>query len=236
MKRSALITVAIVLLAIFAQAQTHDVTVVQTILKENNLDWDLFDRIRLQNGRIVTLNLDNKEYHLEGITTLSPEIGKLTELKTLTLNDNDLKVLPEDLFKLTNLKRLEVKNNELVEIPDKIGKLVKLKELDLRNNEFRVLPNSIVNLSSLYKLHLWGNDIEYLPNRIGNLSSLKELYLRGNRLLTLPVSITKLKLTYFDFLENYLCEVNNVKIDKWLTKYDDRYKGVQYCTHYYKHL
>ena len=238
MKRPALIAIGVLLLVLFAQAQVHDVTIVQNVLQENNLEWDLFERIRLKNGRIVTLNLDNKDIHLEGITNLSPEIGKLSELKILTLNDNDLRELPSELFDLTQLTILEIKNNELIEVPKQIGKLAKLRELDLRNNEFRYLPNSFVNLKSLYKLQLWGNDLEYLPDRIGNLSSLKELYLRGNRLLTLPVSITRLKLTYIDFLENYMCEVNNKSVDRWLKRYDERYKSVQYCIHFnkYKHL
>lgn len=236
MKRSVLLIISFLVVAVFGQAQEHDVTIVKDILKENNLEWDLFDRIRLKNGRIVTLNLDNKEFHLEGITTLSPKIGNLTELKILTLNDNDLKVLPENLFKCTQLRILEVKNNELIEVSESIGNLLYLKELDLRNNEFRFLPNSIVNLKSLVKLHLWGNELEYLPERIGRLSSLRELYLRGNRLITMPVSITNLNLTYLDFLENYLCDVTNKKIDRWLKRYDDRYKGVQYCVHNNQHL
>jgi len=231
MKRSVLVTIVVLLLAVFAQAQEHDVTTVQNILRENNLEWDLFERILLKNGRIVTLNLDNKEYHLEGIKTLSPIIGSLTELKVLTLNDNDLKELPDDVFTLTKLTRLEVKNNELVKLPENIGNLVYLRELDLRNNEFRYLPNSVLNLKSLVKLHLWGNRLEYLPEKIGRLSSLKELHLRRNRLMALPISVTKLNLTYFDFDENYLCEVDDKRIDKWLKKYDDRYKSVQYCIH-----
>ena len=238
MRRPALVTIGVLLLALFAQAQVHDVTIVLNILQENNLEWDLFERIRLKNGRIVTLNLDNEDYHLEGITNLSHEIGKLSELKILTLNDNDLIEVPNELFDLTKLTILEIKNNELIDIPKQIGKLARLRELDLRNNEFRVLPNSFVNLKSLYKLQLWGNDLEYLPDRIGNLSSLKELYLRGNRLLTLPVSITKLNLTYIDLLENYMCEVNNRYVDRWLKKHHDRYKSEQYCIHFnnYKHL
>lgn len=222
-----LVTILIIGL-LFMSNYANDREIVQSILDENDLSWDIDEIATFQNERIVSLNLSNKQISKEGLTVLSPEIGKLSELRKLYLNDNDLLEIPVELFSLKKLVILEIKNNSLLSLPSGLEKLTNLIELDLRNNELDFLPPAVGNLKTLKKLHLWGNRFQQLPSEIGKLISLQELYLSGNRLETLPLSITRLKVKYLDVINNKLC--NTAKpVDKWLKKFDHQYKSVQYC-------
>ena len=211
-----------------SHAQSDDPAVVKSILALNEIEVEVEEIVKIREGRIIELNLNNTDYSREGIKILPPEIGKLTELRVLTINDNDLTTLPKEVFNLTELRTLEIKNNDLISLPPGIRKLSRLRKLDLRNNEIEKLPKEIGKLTSLVKLQLWGNELRQLPYTIGNLSSLKELYLRGNDLTSLPVTITKLRLTYLDILDNQLCNLPG-KIIKWLKKYDMDFKSLQIC-------
>ena len=228
MKKISLIVMILSTFLLYQNVQAGDIEVVESILKQNNSELRIEEIATFKEGRIIELNLNNKDFGKEGIKILPPEIGKLTELRVLTVNDNDLTLLPKEIFNLKKLIILEIKNNNLVSLPPGIKKISRLLTLDLRHNEIKELPEEIGKLKSLVKLHLWGNELKTLPSTIGSLTSLKELYLRGNRLTHLPVSITRLKPTYLDILDNYLCNVPG-KVIRWLEKYDKNYKSLQFC-------
>ena len=44
----------------------------------------------------------------QGITAIPPEIGQLTNLKTLFINNNRLKAIPSEIGRLTNLNSLDL--------------------------------------------------------------------------------------------------------------------------------
>lgn len=206
-----------------------DVQVVRAILEANNkAAWNLDDVATIKDGRVIALNLNNKDFGKDGITKLLPEIGQLSALTSLSANDNDLAEIPLELFHCVKLKKLELQNNAVEELPAGISKLVNLTVLDLRNNQLSELPAEIGQLKSLRLLQLWGNNLNKLPPEIGSLSSLQELYLKGNRLRNLPVAITRLNIKYLDVLDNHLCGLSG-PIDKWLKKFDDRYERLQKC-------
>jgi small GTP-binding protein len=75
------------------------------------------------------LDLSRKE-----ITTLPPEICRLTNLTALNLLDNQLTTLPPELFQLTNLTKLYLSYNQLTTLPPEICQLTKLTELRLHFN------------------------------------------------------------------------------------------------------
>ena len=213
-----------------AQAGTSDRETVASIFAGNNLAWDIDNRATFKGDRVITLDLDNRDLSGAGMTQLLPEIGNLTELQVLTINDGELSTVPIEIFNCTKLKRLELKNNRLSSIPEGLSRLTGLTELDLRNNELEQLPLDIGKLASITKIQLWGNNLILLPSEIGNLSTLRELYLNHNRLTKLPDTITKLKLTYLDISFNYL-QKNTKSIDAWLRKYDDQYQNKQFNTY-----
>lgn len=55
------------------------------------------------------------------LKTISPAIGKCTELEELLLNNNDLTTLPVEITNLTRLKSLSLANNHLQSLPKEVG-------------------------------------------------------------------------------------------------------------------
>jgi hypothetical protein len=227
MKDKLLLLALLGLLVLNIQAQSTDIQIIESILKKNTLKWNIDERVTMRGNRVVGLNL-NGDITANSLTILSHDIGKLTELEVLTLNDNDLLVIPEEIYSLAKLKKLEIKSNSLQILPEGISKLVSLEELDLRHNGLTQLPADITGLKSIKKLQLWGNRLTTLPHNIGDLYSLKELYLTNNRLRSLPKSITKLDLSYLDISFNYLRD-NESGIDTWLKKFNKKYKSEQFA-------
>ena len=84
-----------------------------------------------------------------------PVILKTTSLKSLNLNDCELKKLPEEIGNLKNLVHLDLGNNQLKELPESITKLKKLRYLNLmgtyiseseekRKEIEQMLPNALI--------------------------------------------------------------------------------------------
>ena len=128
------------------------------------------------------------EFHLYGVEgvqgSLPPEIGNLTGLRDLSLENANLSgPLPAEIGNLVNLRNLDLSGNQLSgSLPPEIGNLVNLRILDLSGNQLSgSLPPEIGNLSSIEFLHLSGNQLSGpLPPEMGQLVSLKSLMLGGN--------------------------------------------------------
>jgi len=121
----------------------------------------------LDDKGVKTLNLSGNS-----LTSLPSEIGELTKIEVLILDDNELEgSLPGEIRKMTNLKTLSAKNNKLTGIPAEIGQLSNLETADFS-----------------------GNDISGLPLELGNLSNLKTLDLRGNPVSTLDLGKIQISL------------------------------------------
>ncbi|MFA6159079.1 MAG: leucine-rich repeat domain-containing protein [Candidatus Paceibacterota bacterium] len=146
------------------------------------------------------LALDNNE-----LTSLPPEIGHLSLLRELRLDHNDLTRLPPEIGRLSFLQWLPLDHNELRSLPPEIGRLSSLERLTLDGNELRSLPPEIGRISSLQGLTLDDNELTSLPPEIGHLSSLQWLTLGSNRLTSLPPEIGRLSsLAYLNLGHNQL--------------------------------
>ncbi|MBN1984161.1 MAG: leucine-rich repeat domain-containing protein [Chitinivibrionales bacterium] len=221
--------VCLLVFLLFFVGIASDEDVVKLILDVNKkTTWNSATVATYENGRLTHLNLNNQSIESEGLTQIPAEIGQLTELQVLSIDDNDLTQLPKELFDLKNLRVIQIRDNAITTLPPGIGKLEKLEVLDLRNNQIAELPEELTSLKSLTVLHMWGNLLKTLPSDIGSMSSLKELYLNRNELTALPPSILKLSLQYVDVYDNQLCAVP-AALDKWLKKFDDKYKSMQKC-------
>ncbi|KAI5060887.1 hypothetical protein GOP47_0023392 [Adiantum capillus-veneris] len=171
------------------------------------VSWSVYDEdpcswfgVSCESGKVTSLNLDGLS--LRG--TLSPELGKLVDLRELVLRGN----------KLTGV------------IPFQLGELGKLEVLDLAHNQFSgQLPEDLGNLSTLSRLYLENNNLEgVIPAELGELENLCELIISVNKLtgiipgdLSIPsanslfndgddfeIGICKLKyLQVADFSSNY---------------------------------
>jgi len=149
----------------------------------------------------IIIPLDTDELNLnnypstslaETLKSLPTEIGRLTCLERLELNNNRLISLPQEIGKLYALKGLYLRNNQLISIPAEMGNLTALIELDLGNNQLTSLPAEIGNLSALKIVFLFGNQLTSIPPEIEKLTSLEFLHLENNELGSLPREIGKL--------------------------------------------
>ncbi len=150
----------------------------------------------LNNWEGVGINRDGTirelDLRLSELTTLPPEIGRLTDLKTLDLSFNQFTVLPIEIGLLTNLMALNLSYNQFTFLPTEIGYLTDLISLSISSNQLSILPPEIGQLENLFYFYLSNNHLIELPTEIGLLSNLQDLYLDVNQLGTLPSEIGQL--------------------------------------------
>jgi hypothetical protein len=139
--------------------------------------------------QIITYNQRSIEHHIK---ELSPEIGQLTSLTTLILQNDELEHLPAEIGKLKNLKTLDLSYNALTDLPSEMGQLTNLQNLNLHYNNLHHLPAEIGKLKSLRVLILSKSGINDLPPEIGQLKNLQNLDLSDNLLGELPSEIWQL--------------------------------------------
>ena len=123
-------------------------------------------------------------FGLEG--AIPREVGNLTSLTQLELNNNDLGgTIPPELGKLTNLRVLDLSANRLTGyLPPELGNLQKLGELRLGSNSLvGRIPSALGGLSQLWFLGLGQNNFTgAIPDDLTRLANLKLLDLSSNRL------------------------------------------------------
>ena len=155
----------------------------------NNTNWLSDEPLAAWHG--VDVNPQGKvtEIDLQAnnlIGTLVPEIGQLTELKSLQLGFNWLSgMIPVGISGLRNLRLLDLQLNDLSgRIPAAIGRMTNLEFLDLYDNRLSgAIPSRFANLANLADLHLGSNDLTGpLPSWLGDLPKLERLTLNDNQL------------------------------------------------------
>lgn len=114
---------------------------------------------------------------------LSPKIGVLKNLQTLSLQQNAIiGEIPEEFGNLTSLTLLDLENNRLTgEIPPSLGNLTKLQFLFLnQNNLTGTIPDSLSHLPSLISIQLGSNGLSgQIPE---DLFKVEKYNFTGNRL------------------------------------------------------
>ena len=117
---------------------------------------------------------------------IPPELGNLSNLKSLNLSYNELTVtIPAELGNLSNLKSLNLSYNELtVTIPAELANLPNLRVLNLATNQLTgPILAELANLANLHLLDLSFNKLTGpIPSWLGNFSNLRHLQLAGNQL------------------------------------------------------
>ncbi|OVA02159.1 Protein kinase domain [Macleaya cordata] len=117
---------------------------------------------------------------------LSPLIGKLTELRILSLPFNDFNgEIPFEIWGLEKLEVLDLEGNSFTGIlSPEIGGLKRLRVLNLGLNKIAgAIPGSLSNCVGLEILNLAGNQVNgTIPGFVGKFSNLRGLYLSINQL------------------------------------------------------
>ncbi len=160
---------------------TTDGSVVTLNLAYNGLTG----RIPSEIGYLSNLEwLDLNDNELKG--AIPPEIGNLSSLKYLNLRVNELKgAIPPNLGDLSSLEHLNLRINELTGvIPPDLGSLTKVKYFDLSQNALTGnIPPELGNLANVNTLYLFGNGFTgAIPPELGNLESVASLHLTRNEL------------------------------------------------------
>ncbi|KAB0395435.1 hypothetical protein E2I00_005238, partial [Balaenoptera physalus] len=138
----------------------------------------------------LTSNLRTIDLSNNKIESLPPMIiGKFTLLKSLSLNNNKLTVLPDELCNLKKLETLSLNNNQLRELPSTFGQLSALKTLSLSGNQLRALPPQLCNLRHLDVVDLSKNQIRSIPDTVRELQVI-ELNLNQNQIAQISVKIS----------------------------------------------
>ncbi len=233
-----LILVSLCLSVVIAQDSTetvapvsadNDLAIVTAILNSCGITEVSAQQVtEVENGRVVSLDLSNKDIAKDGISTIPPEIGQLTELKKFSCGNNIITQIPDEIGNLTKLEQLILRSNRIEVLTTAIGKCESLVDLDLQHNQLDVVPGEIAYCKKLTRLWLWGNKLSMLNSAVTQISSLRELYLKDNRLTTLPPGIMKMNLTYFDVIGNKICNASP-ELKAWLIKKDKRYRETQKC-------
>lgn len=143
------------------------------------------------------------------LAEFSPELLHLCKnLRSLELSHNKFTTL-KDVGNFINLKTLSVDYNNLKELPAEIGKLVKLETLSASFNGISELPSSLSNLVNLRKVDFQGNSITQFPIVLGNLKHLDVLDLSDNKIQTIPSEVETVYATELNLNHNqirYLAE------------------------------
>lgn len=107
------------------------------------------------------------------------QLGKTSELHSLDLSGIGLTKITNQLDKLTNLTKIDLKDNNLSEVNNLFGKRV--KTLNLSNNQITAGKLSKIPVH-VKNLNLTHNAITYLPLEFKRLVHLKSFELAGNPL------------------------------------------------------
>ena len=133
-----------------------------------------------------------------GLSELPRNIGKLKNLRTISLYNNSLTKLPVELGNLTNLVALDLSENRLTKIPIELDNLLKLEILDLSYNQLTEIPADIGNLDNLKYLQFAHNQLIDIPIGLSNLDNLNYLGLAHNYLTHIPFELVNVALELED--------------------------------------
>ncbi|GAK59691.1 receptor protein kinase [Candidatus Vecturithrix granuli] len=174
-------------------------------------------------GSVTQLSLERNNL----IGNLPPEVGNLTNLRSLTLTRNELSgSIPPALGNLVHLTYLALGDNSFSgSIPPELGNLAGLQQLDLSYNQLSGhIPTELGNLSQLRTLILSINRFSgEIPAQLGNLTNLTGLWISYNPALfgSLPITLAQLsRLNNFDFKYTQLCEPADNPFQNWLSTID----------------
>jgi hypothetical protein len=152
-----------------------------------------------QFGKLVNLEVFSFGC-LEQLETLPEEIGNLTKMRQLIIdNGNGCSMsvaLPNSIGKLQYLRVLRLYGaiESAKPLPETVKELRNMEVLDLGRNGLETVPTQIAALSNLKTLRLEYNALKSVPDFVGEFKNLKELSLDANEnIKILPASFAKFR-------------------------------------------
>ena len=94
-----------------------------------------------------------------------------------------------------NPKTITMNNKNLRRIPDALGELTQLESFNINNNNIENLPNSIGNISTLGIVTAASNQLSTVPKELGGINTLALLSITNNPLTNIPQEVCNLQIT-----------------------------------------
>lgn len=94
------------------------------------------------------------------IEEISIGLCKMTQLISLDLSHNKIKIVPNEIGNLTNLERLHLGYNLIEVVPNSIDNLKKLKYCQLKNNKIKEFSKTIIQNNPNIIYWLEGNKLD----------------------------------------------------------------------------
>lgn len=137
------------------------------------------------------------------LTSLPPDLGRLTKLRIIFCSQNQFSHLPAVLGDCPNLSMIGFKANQIKHIDEAAIPTTHLRWLILTDNALTQLPKSLGNCPQLQKLMLAGNQLSALPESLVNCQALELLRISANRFSALPAWLFELpQLTWLAYAGN----------------------------------
>lgn len=138
--------------------------------------------IELITSEECALLKNTTEIHLSEnpLRSISEDIGTLTQLKALYLNQNEMEALPESLCRCKELVTISLYDCKLLQtLPKDIGHLAKLTSIDLSFcQSLQFLPDSMRELENLKSLDCaYAEKLAHLPSSVAKWKKLESLNL-----------------------------------------------------------
>ena len=152
----------------------------KTPLEDLNLGNNLIKQVPAEMGGLSTLKslwLDDNQ-----LDTFPVVLCSLINLTELRLSSNQMPFVPQSISALKNLTTLALDNNKLTEFPVGILDLAFLEHLWIRQNLLTELPENIDVLEKLQTLSVSSNDIDVLPLCLASMATLKCIFANANKI------------------------------------------------------
>ncbi len=128
------------------------------------------------------LNLSHRD-----IRVIPADIAKLTFTKVLLLNNNKILMPPEEISHLQQLEAISLEHNQLTVLPSGIAQLSpSLQFLNLSHNPLTYLSPAVGMLENLRSLWLGHTGLLSFPDEVCALCRLTHLSLEGNQIANIP--------------------------------------------------
>ncbi len=115
------------------------------------------------------------------LTMIPSEIWKMGQvIKNISMQRNQISIVPEAFFDLISIQRLCLDNNMIKRFPDELGSISYLQYMSADFNLIQCLPRTVGMLTNLKVLRLAENCISALPLELGGCEKITTLDIAGN--------------------------------------------------------
>lgn len=162
----------------------------EEIVLDGNPDLNLDQAFCILSQCKKLKSLSLQECNLKNIPL---SIQLLSKLEELDLSENNITDFPDVLRCMNNIKILDFFSTEMSEMYFSNDDLPNLEYINLCYNNFETFPTDLGKLEKLKTIRIWANNMSVIPNSIEKLKQVEEINLDMNNLDSFPKEFSKLK-------------------------------------------